>query len=132
MFQDDTILNNIGIRLRKIREAKHLTQSGLANAMGILPNQYGKVENGKVIPSLKTLVRAAQVLEISIDEIIFGKKPIEQIEVEDVELAKKMRIISELPPNDKFVANEMIDLIIAKKTLKDLSQKFSLQHPNFR
>ena len=131
MSKDDEILTNIGTRIRKIRESKRLTQTEVASKMEVRPNQYGLVENGKVLPSLKTLVKVAQALNVTTDELIFGKKPIETVEVQDQELAKKMNVISELEPADKYVATEIIDLILAKKTLKELASKFSGTHPSF-
>ena len=40
-------LKEIGLRLRKIREEKRMSQTEIAQSMKMLPNQYNKVENGK-------------------------------------------------------------------------------------
>jgi transcriptional regulator with XRE-family HTH domain len=123
----------IGKRLKKFREDKRISQTELAESMDILPNQYGKVENGKVLPSLKTLVKAAEALEISIDEIVYGVQSPVALSIKDAELVKKMNIISELPAEDKFIALEMLDLLIAKNAIKGLAKDFtSRTHPRFK
>lgn len=124
---------DLGKRLKQLREDKRISQTELASSMDMLPNQYGKVENGKVLPSLKTLVKAAEALEVSIDEIVYGIESPVNISIKDTELVKKMNIISELPPEDKFIALEMLDLLIAKNAIKGLAKDFtSRSHPRFK
>ena len=129
----DKQFREIGKRLKKIREDKRISQTELASTMDMLPNQYGKVENGKVLPSLKTLVKAARALEVSIDEIVYGVESPVTLSIKDTELVKKMNIINELPPEDKFIALEMLDLLIAKNAIKGLARDFgSRTHPRFK
>lgn len=129
----DKQFKEIGKRLKKIREDKRISQTELASSMDMLPNQYGKVENGKVLPSLKTLVKAAEALEVSIDEIVYGVESPVTLSIKDTELVKKMNIISELPAEDKFIALEMLDLLIAKNAIKGLAKDFtSRTHPRFK
>lgn len=129
----DKQFKEIGKRLKKLREDKRISQTELASSMDMLPNQYGKVENGKVLPSLKTLVKAAEALEVSIDEIVYGVESPVTLSIKDTELVRKMNIISELPPEDKFIALEMLDLLIAKNAIKGLAKDFSSRtHPRFK
>jgi len=133
MSMTEKQFKEIGKRLKKLREDKRISQTELASSMDMLPNQYGKVENGKVLPSLKTLVKAAEALEVSIDEIIYGVESPVTLSIKDTELVRKMNIISELPPEDKFIALEMLDLLIAKNAIKGLAKDFSSRtHPRFK
>ena len=65
-------LKEIGLRLRKIREEKRMSQTEIAQSMKMLPNQYNKVENGKARPSLETLTKIAEALDVSLDVIVYG------------------------------------------------------------
>ena len=56
--------------LSRIRKEQHYTQKDLAIRAGLNPNYYAKVERGDGIPSLKTLVKIAKALDISISEIV--------------------------------------------------------------
>lgn len=126
------ILKEIGDRLRKLRQERNMSQTDVAEAMKVLPNQYNKVENGKVSPGLDTLVRIADALEVSIDVIVYGKNKYaekaaakarkEGMEaIGDDDILRRMKIINEMSPEDKFTALEMLDLVIAKNALKGLT-----------
>lgn len=133
MHTTDKQFKEIGKRLKKMREDRRMSQTELASSMEMLPNQYGKVENGKVLPSLKTLVKAAEALEVSIDEIVYGVESPVSLSIKDTELVKKMNVISELPPEDKFIALEILDLLITKSAIKGLANNFaSRTHPRFK
>jgi transcriptional regulator with XRE-family HTH domain len=56
--------------LSRIRKEQHYTQKDLAIRAGLNPNYYAKVERGDGIPSLKTLVKIAKALDVSISEIV--------------------------------------------------------------
>ncbi|MDX2172137.1 MAG: helix-turn-helix transcriptional regulator [Bacteroidota bacterium] len=123
--------------MRGIREDKRLSQTDIANAMEVLPTQYNKVENGKVSPSLDTLVKISDALEIDLDIIVFGKyrflqKDEEALQISDKDLTKKLKVISELPDEEKYIANQLIDLIITKRTLKDLTENLYKKMPGKR
>lgn len=117
----EKILGEIGNRLRVIRESKRLTQKAVAEAMNVRPHQYGLVENGKVVPSLKTLVMAADVLEIGLDEVVYGAKPLpSNITLEDDKMASRIKTINSLEGEDYKIALQLLDLIVVKKKFKDM------------
>ncbi len=62
--------NQIPNNLSRIRREQHYTQKELAIKAGLNPNYYAKVERGDGIPSLKTLVKIAKALDVSITEIV--------------------------------------------------------------
>jgi len=120
---------DIGTRLRKIREEKRFTQTEVAKAMKVAANQYGNVENGKVIPSLKTLVSAAEVLGVSIDEIIYGySKRTDETAIKDTQMADRIKILNELSGEDRTIALQLLDLIVVKKKFKDMVKDIHILH----
>jgi transcriptional regulator with XRE-family HTH domain len=54
----------IGERLRTIRESKNLSQGDIEQRTGMLRCYTSRVENGHTVPSLDTLAKYAQALEI--------------------------------------------------------------------
>ena len=134
MTISNRFLKEIGKNLRKIREEKRISQKELASTMKVAQTQYGKVERGIVAPSLKTLLMVAQALNVSLDVIIYGKQRYvsndnQEVIIPDAELAQKMTVISALSPEDKFIANQLVDLILTKKTLKDLTSTLHKKFP---
>jgi len=67
------VINNkdLGNRIRRIRKEKYLTQFTLAEEVGVSPNFLGDVERGVKSPSLETMVCIANVLDVSLDYLLF-------------------------------------------------------------
>ena len=62
---------DLGNRIRKIRKEKYMTQFTLAEEIGVSPNFLGDVERGVKSPSLETIVCIANVLDVSLDFLLF-------------------------------------------------------------
>lgn len=127
----DKICNEIGGRLRTARVEKGMTQADVASAMNIAQSQYGKVETGKVIPSLKTLIKAAEVLGTNLNKLVYGSDNFTGVEInlKDKNLIERVNIISQLSEEDRSLAIQLLDLIAAKKTLKDITDNL---HKDYR
>ena len=64
-------MSNITKTLRKLREAKVLTQEKLARLSDVANNTIIKIEAGKnKNPTLDTLKKIAEALEVSVDDLI--------------------------------------------------------------
>jgi len=55
-------------RLRKIRRSRDLTQEQLADMVGGSLNFIGQLERGESAPSLETVQKIAEVLEVDVSE----------------------------------------------------------------
>ncbi|MBE7048227.1 MAG: helix-turn-helix transcriptional regulator [Ruminococcaceae bacterium] len=62
----------LGRHIRKQRKEKKYTLEQLAEKLDVSTTFIGQIERAKGIPSLETLVKIANVLEISIDSLLFG------------------------------------------------------------
>jgi transcriptional regulator with XRE-family HTH domain len=64
-------MSNISKNLRKMREAKSLSQEKLARMADVANNTIIKIEAGKnQNPTLDTLKKIAKALDISVDDLI--------------------------------------------------------------
>ena len=61
----------IGRRIRDCRRAKHLTQLKLGELAEIEASNISHIERGATKLSFPTLVRIANVLEVSLDELVY-------------------------------------------------------------
>lgn len=61
-------------RMKAQRKYLGLTQEQVAEAVGITYSSYVKIENAFQTPSLVTLATISQVLQISLDWLVFGKR----------------------------------------------------------
>ncbi len=60
----------IGSRIRQYREAAHITQEALANAVGCTPQHIGAIERGIKTPRLDTFIAIANTLGVSADLLL--------------------------------------------------------------
>lgn len=56
--------------LRNMREDRDLTQTNIAEILHCTKQNYGQIENGKVIPSIKQMVILSNYYNVSIDYIL--------------------------------------------------------------
>lgn len=70
-----------GKRIKDLRMKKGMTQDGLSEKLGITKNAYQKIERGANGAKIDTLVRLAEIFDVSLDYIVCGKQPetLEQI-----------------------------------------------------
>lgn len=57
-------------RLRKLRSERKLTQTRLAQLLDINPRVYNRWEQGDSIPHVDTLIKIADTLQVSLDELV--------------------------------------------------------------
>jgi transcriptional regulator with XRE-family HTH domain len=62
-------LPHLGQKIKKLRELKNLTQSHVANELGISQGAYSKLELGETEISYAKLNRIAEILGISTEDI---------------------------------------------------------------
>ena len=60
----------IGAASRAARRRLGLTQAEVAERIGIVPEVYGRLERGRMLPSVVTLVRLCRALSVSADEML--------------------------------------------------------------
>ena len=98
----EIILKEIGKRINSVRKERRLTQEKLAEKMNVSLQMISNLEQGKKAIRPENLIKLCNVLEVSADYILMGKKNIVQENV----LADK---ISTLPEEKKKVIDIIID-----------------------
>ena len=66
---------NIGKRIQEVRVKKNLKASDVAAYLDVGTNQYSRIENGRANCTLPQMFVLAQVLNCSVDYLLFGKVP---------------------------------------------------------
>ena len=64
----------LGKRIATLRRAKELTQDELAEKLGVSSQAVSKWENDQTCPDISLLPLLANILNISVDELLTGKK----------------------------------------------------------
>lgn len=63
-------------RLYELRKQKGLSQEDLANRLNVTRQTVSKWEVGDSTPDMEKLIALAELFEVSLDELILGKKPV--------------------------------------------------------
>ncbi|MFF8319685.1 helix-turn-helix domain-containing protein [Streptomyces bobili] len=66
----DTVLAEVGPRLRRIRKERGATLAGLSEATGISVSTLSRLESGLRKPSLELLLPIARAHEVALDELV--------------------------------------------------------------
>ena len=65
---------NLGENIYKHRTKHNLSQSNLADALGVSRQSVSKWENNSAMPELDKLIKMSELFEISLDELVFDKE----------------------------------------------------------
>jgi len=66
----------IGQRIRRFRKAQRLSQEQLAERISISTTHMSHIETGNTKLSLAVLIDIACALDASLDDLVFGEKPL--------------------------------------------------------
>jgi DNA-binding XRE family transcriptional regulator len=62
--------HNVGATIRKLREAKGITQDQLAGAVGMMRSNLSRMEAAKHQPTLETMEKIAKALNVSVVDLL--------------------------------------------------------------
>lgn len=112
-----SIATEFGARLRLVREKRGFTQIKLAQAIGAYASQVSKYETGEVMPEGETLATLAEVLDVSLDELVLGRAADRPDDVRNARLRASVRHLEELQDRRLLdVAITVIDGLVSSET----------------
>lgn len=62
-----------GTNIQIYRKQSKLRQADLAEAVGCSCNYIAQIETGRSVPSLALLIKIAEVLEVTLDQLLLGE-----------------------------------------------------------
>jgi transcriptional regulator with XRE-family HTH domain len=84
-------------RLRLLREARQITQTRLAALLEVDPRVYNRWERGTATPQFDTVVRIADILQVSLDELAGRSASITDPKIHNAELSNLYQQVDSLP-----------------------------------
>lgn len=103
----------LGKKIKEIRKVKKFTQAELAWKIGVSPNFIGLIERGKKMPSLDTLIKISNTLEVS--PSIFFENFKYQFPEEDIFIKKISSLLKETSEQNKKAIYQIVKSIVKKK-----------------
>ncbi len=112
---------SLGQRLRELRKQRGFTQVELAKALGSSQRMiaYYEAQGGNI--SADVMAKLANVLDISVDELVNGHKPLKKKSLpppKDLRLMRKLRLVERLPAKDRRSVLQIIDVLLERQALK--------------
>ena len=113
----DPLAMRIGANIRAFREEHGLGQRWIAEQTGIPRTQIGRYENAIEIPRLKSAIAISKVMDILIDELVFGKQHDETC-IPDFYLRELFVIIAAMSAADRDAAADLLNMFIMSRKQK--------------
>lgn len=113
-------------RLKEARAAKGLTQDRLSQLCGLPASAIGKYEAEVIIPSIETLKKLAEALEVSTDYFVFGQAKMDGVpKIKDPALYDRYFVLEDLNEEERAAALFLLDSLIARHRFQKISTDLS-------
>ena len=109
-------------RLKEARAAKGHTQGRLAEMCGLPTSAIGKYEAEVIIPSIETLKKIAEALEVSTDYFVFDQAKMEGVpKIKDPVLYDRYFVLESLDADEREAALFLLESLIARHRFKEMT-----------
>ena len=112
-------------RLKKLRKEKKISQQELAQMVGVDIRQISRYEGGKIVPYAETIVKLANVFNVTTDYLLIKNAPRKPFRFDEEELLEHIEEIRNLTDEDKKCLYHYIDALVAKNKIKTFVQKIN-------
>ncbi|QTF09858.1 helix-turn-helix domain-containing protein [Brenneria izadpanahii] len=113
--KDEQFFKQLGARIAQARKEQQLTQTQLAEQLGIAQQTMAHYEGGKLKVSAALLPQLAQILNLSLDELLGLPAPRKRGKRGPASrLEQQIEIISQLPRTKQKLVSEILDNVIGK------------------
>lgn len=93
MGKADKQLKQVGLRIKNYRELKGFSQEYVASKLHISCSAYSRIERNEVSLSLDKLIHIAEVLNVSLEKIIFGDDHNSSLMAEDAQTEYQQKLV---------------------------------------
>jgi transcriptional regulator with XRE-family HTH domain len=107
--------------LKQLRESRGLTQARLAEMIEASPRVYNRWETGAAAPRLDTLVKIADILNVTLDELVGrAEGPSSVVEIRNPRLHALYRHINGLSDEDQQALIILLDSLVKRSRMDQL------------
>ena len=95
-------MDTLNERIKQLRKEKGLTQSQLADLLGVTDKAVSKWEIGETNPDISLLPKMSEIFNVTLDYLLVGKKE-EKISIDDMDAVKRLHYIVKNDDVDSFI-----------------------------
>jgi len=113
---------NISEKIKKLRQEKGWSQTQLAKKLNTQSQNISRYERGVFTPSTEALTKFAEVFGVSVDYLLNEEvENANAYKIEDKQLQRYFAEIDKLNEEDKNLAKGVLEAILLKSKIKDLT-----------
>jgi transcriptional regulator with XRE-family HTH domain len=116
-------------RLKNIRMERKLTQGRLAELLGVGTRVYHRWENGDATPHLDTLVKIAEVLQVSADELLGIEDVRAEHRIHNHELHRLYSQVDSLSDDAQQALIVILDGLVKRASVKRMVEREAVTAP---
>lgn len=118
-------MDKFGLRLENLREQYGYTKKEVSFKLGFSANVYGSYEREERRPSFETLIKLADLYDVSLDYLIRGKEYSSEETSDDINAFKTiLKHFNEQGFDKPFIIDHEKWIILNKRDLEELSNHF--------
>jgi transcriptional regulator with XRE-family HTH domain len=119
---DISELDNFGERLKDLRTERKMSQTELADLVGLRYAHVSRYENGGSRPSADMLMKLSKALNVSTDYLLFGKiEDAAKADFKDKDFLNMFKQAENLPPEDKELVKKFLGSFLKNKKFEELA-----------
>lgn len=107
-------------RLRALRTELKLTQARVAELLGVSPRVYTRWENGDAVPLFATVVKIADILNVTLDELAGRKEIAGEARIKNPELHRLYKKVDSIPDEDQKALLVVLDSLVKRSGMSKL------------
>ena len=113
-FPRDWNMTDFYQRLRQLRTARKLTQTRMAELLEVSPRVYTRWDNGDATPLFGTVVKIANILNVSLDELAGRQETDEGAAIHNPELHRLYKKVDQLSDEDQKALTIVLDSLVKR------------------
>ena len=113
---------DFGKNLVELRKLRGLTQQNLADLLDVQPRLLGRWERGQGKPQFDYILKLAQVLEVSLDQLLRGETADQPLtfEIRNKTLKELCRQVDALKPEDQDLVCHFLDMAVRQDQMRQI------------
>jgi transcriptional regulator with XRE-family HTH domain len=119
-FPPDWNMTDFHLRLRQLRTARKITQTRVAQLLGVRPRVYTRWENGDAVPLFATVVKLADILDVSLDELAGRKETNTEAKIHNPELHRLYQKVDQLSDEDQKALLILLDSLVKRSRISQV------------
>jgi transcriptional regulator with XRE-family HTH domain len=118
VFRVEWSMANLPERLKELRTARKLTQVRVAELLDVSPRVYNRWESGAATPYFDTLVKIADVLGVTLDELAGRKNVGGEGQIHNPELHRLYKKVDQLSDEDQKALVVVLDSLVKRSRVR--------------